>query len=98
MNGWSAWRVSQGALLARSFPLILHATISWQRSREAPMEALFIGQAYVDVTVLTDESPNGDEKAVAAAYAISFGGNAVTAAIACAKLGIAPDLSAQVAD
>jgi sugar/nucleoside kinase (ribokinase family) len=62
------------------------------------MQALFIGQAYIDVTFLTDEIPTGDEKAVAEEYAISFGGNAVTAAFACAKLGIAPDLLAQVAD
>src|SRR5215210_7638510 len=62
------------------------------------MEALFIGQAYIDVTFLTDEIPTGDEKAVAEEYAISFGGNAVTAAFCCAKLGIAPDLLAQVAD
>ena len=56
------------------------------------MEALFIGQTYIDVTFLADEIPTGDEKAVAEDYAISFGGNAVTAAFACAKLGIAPDL------
>jgi len=31
-------------------------------------------------------------------YAVSFGGNAVTAAFSCAKLGIAPDLLASVAD
>src|SRR3954447_5866297 len=62
------------------------------------MDALFIGQAYIDVTFLADELPTGDDKAVARAYAISFGGNAVTAAFACAKLGIAPDLLAQVAD
>jgi sugar/nucleoside kinase (ribokinase family) len=35
--------------------------------------------------------PSGDEKTVARDYAVSFGGNAVTAAFACAKLGIAPD-------
>ena len=29
------------------------------------MEALFIGQTYIDVTFLTDEIPTGDEKAVA---------------------------------
>ena len=52
------------------------------------MEALFIGQAYIDVTFLTDRMPTGDEKHVASAYAISFGGNAVTAAFCCAKLGI----------
>ena len=62
------------------------------------MQALFIGQAYIDVTFLADHIPTGDEKAVARDYAISFGGNAVTAAFACAKLGIAPDLLTQVAD
>lgn len=62
------------------------------------MEALFIGQTYIDVTFVTDEIPTGDEKAVARDYAISFGGNAVTAAFACAKLGIVPDLLTSVAD
>lgn len=62
------------------------------------MRALFIGQTYIDVTFLTDEIPTGDEKTVARDYAISFGGNAVTAAFACAKLGIAPDLLSSVAD
>ena len=62
------------------------------------MEALFIGQAYIDVTFLTDRMPTGDEKHVASAYAISFGGNAVTAAFCCAKLGIVPELLATVAD
>ena len=38
------------------------------------MEALFIGQAYIDVTFLTDRMPTGDEKHVASAYTISFGG------------------------
>jgi len=42
--------------------------------------------------------PTGDEKHVASAYTISFGGNAVTAAFCCAKLGIVPDLLATVAD
>jgi sugar/nucleoside kinase (ribokinase family) len=42
--------------------------------------------------------PTGDEKLVASAYAVSFGGNAVTAAFCCAKLGIEPDLIAPVAD
>jgi len=50
------------------------------------MQALFIGQTYIDVTFLTDRLPVGDEKQVASAYAISFGGNAVTAAFCCAKL------------
>jgi sugar/nucleoside kinase (ribokinase family) len=62
------------------------------------MKALFIGQTYIDVTFLADSLPTGDEKAVARDYAISFGGNAVTAAFTCAKLGIAPDLLASVAD
>lgn len=51
------------------------------------MEALFIGHAYIDVTMLADEMPSGDEKMVARDYAVSFGGNAVTAGFACAKLG-----------
>jgi sugar/nucleoside kinase (ribokinase family) len=62
------------------------------------MQALFIGQTYIDVTFLTDRMPTGDEKHVASAYAVSFGGNAVTAAFCCAKLGIPPDLLATVAD
>lgn len=62
------------------------------------MQALFIGQSYIDVTMLADEVPKGDDKAVATDYAVSFGGNAVTAAFACAKLGTIPDLLASVAD
>jgi sugar/nucleoside kinase (ribokinase family) len=62
------------------------------------MQALFIGQTYIDVTFLTDRMPTGDEKHVASAYAVSFGGNAVTAAFCCAKLGIAPDVLTTVAD
>jgi sugar/nucleoside kinase (ribokinase family) len=62
------------------------------------MQTLFIGQTYIDVTFLMDRIPTGDEKDVASAYSISFGGNAVTAAFCCAKLGIAPDLLATVAD
>jgi sugar/nucleoside kinase (ribokinase family) len=62
------------------------------------MDALFIGQSYIDITFLADRIPTGDEKAVARDYAVSFGGNAVTAAFCCAKLGIAPDLIASVAD
>src|SRR5438132_1775402 len=64
----------------------------------ASMKALFIGQSYIDVTFLADEIPTGDEKSVARDYAVSFGGNAVTAAFCCAKLGLAPDLLASVAD
>ncbi|MBV9825029.1 MAG: sugar kinase [Alphaproteobacteria bacterium] len=62
------------------------------------MRALFIGQTYIDVTFLTDRLPTGDEKHVASAYAVSFGGNAVTAAFCCAKLSIIPDLMTSVAD
>ncbi len=62
------------------------------------MQALFIGQTYIDVTFITDHMPTGDEKGVAKAYAVSFGGNAVTAAFCCAKLGIVPDLIATVAN
>jgi sugar/nucleoside kinase (ribokinase family) len=62
------------------------------------MDALFIGQTYIDVTVIADHIPTGDEKAVASDYAISFGGNAVTAAFCCAKLGAKPDLIATLAD
>ena len=62
------------------------------------MQALFIGQTYIDVTFLTDRLPVGDEKSVASEYAVSFGGNAVTAAFCCAKLSIKPDLIAPIAD
>ncbi|MEM8704477.1 MAG: PfkB family carbohydrate kinase, partial [Pseudomonadota bacterium] len=62
------------------------------------MQALFIGQAYIDVTFLTDNLPTGDEKAIARDYAISFGGNAVTAAFCCAKLGGRPDVLCSLAD
>jgi sugar/nucleoside kinase (ribokinase family) len=62
------------------------------------MQALFIGHTYIDVTFLTDRVPTGDEKHVASAYAVSFGGNAVTAAFCCAKLSIVPELIATVAD
>jgi sugar/nucleoside kinase (ribokinase family) len=62
------------------------------------MEALFIGQTYIDVTFIADRIPTGDEKDVARDYAISFGGNAVTAAFCCARLGVAPDLLTTLAD
>jgi sugar/nucleoside kinase (ribokinase family) len=62
------------------------------------MQALFIGQTYIDVTFLADHMPVGDEKSVAAEYAVSFGGNAVTAAFCCAKLSMKPDLITTVAD
>jgi len=62
------------------------------------MDALFIGQTYIDVTLISDRMPVGDEKDVADDYAVSFGGNAVTAAFACAKLGTIPDLLTSLAD
>ena len=62
------------------------------------MEALFIGQAYIDVTFLSDHLPVGDEKTIAKDYNVSFGGNAVTAAFCCAKLGFKPDLLCSLAD
>jgi sugar/nucleoside kinase (ribokinase family) len=62
------------------------------------VEALFIGQTYIDVTFLTDHLPTGDEKHVASAYAVSFGGNAVTAAFCCAKFAMVPELITSVAD
>lgn len=54
---------------------------------EFALDALFIGHAYIDVTMLAEKMPTGDEKTVARDYAVSFGGNAVTAGFACAKLG-----------
>lgn len=62
------------------------------------MQALFIGQTYIDVTFLTDHFPTGDDKAVADDYSVSFGGNAVAAAFCCAKLGVVPDLLTSLAD
>src|SRR6478752_9246275 len=62
------------------------------------MDALFIGQTYIDVTLQADRIPTGDEKTVASDYAVSFGGNAVTAAFCCAKLGVVPDLLTSLAD
>jgi sugar/nucleoside kinase (ribokinase family) len=62
------------------------------------MQTFFIGQSYIDVTFVTDHMPEGDDKYVAHDYAISFGGNAVTAAFCCAKLGIKPDLLATQAN
>lgn len=62
------------------------------------MQTLFIGQAYIDITFITDHMPTGDEKVLAERYAVSFGGNAVTAAFCCAKLGIKPELLTSYAD
>ena len=62
------------------------------------MDALFIGQTYIDIVFQADHIPTGDEKEVARDYAVSFGGNAVTAAFCCAKLGVKPDLLSSLAD
>jgi sugar/nucleoside kinase (ribokinase family) len=62
------------------------------------MDSLFIGQTYIDIVFLADAIPTGDDKAVARDYAVSFGGNAVTAAFCCAKLGCKPDLLTSLAD
>lgn len=62
------------------------------------MQALFIGQTYIDVTFIAETLPTGDKKMVAEDYAVSFGGNAVTAAFACAKLGIKPELMTSLAN
>jgi len=61
------------------------------------LDALFIGHAYIDVSMIADALPHGDEKSVAKDYAVSFGGNSATAAFACAKLGQSPDLLIPVA-
>jgi sugar/nucleoside kinase (ribokinase family) len=61
------------------------------------MSTLFIGHSYIDITFLTDHIPTGDEKAVADDYAVSFGGNAVTAAFCASKLGADTKLIASLA-
>jgi sugar/nucleoside kinase (ribokinase family) len=87
-------RVVRAAALAKS----TRASTGRRRSKAKTVQALFIGQTYIDVTFLTDRLPTGDEKHVASSYAVSFGGNAVTAAFCCAKLSIVPDLIASLAD
>jgi sugar/nucleoside kinase (ribokinase family) len=62
------------------------------------MQALFIGHTYIDVTFICRHFPTGDEKTLADDYAVSFGGNSVTAAFCCAKLGIVPDLLTTLGD
>ncbi len=62
------------------------------------MNGLFIGHTYIDVTMIADRMPQGDEKDVARDYAVSFGGNAVTAAFAAARLGARADLICPVAE
>lgn len=62
------------------------------------MNGLFIGQSYIDVTMIADRMPQGDDKDVARDYAVSFGGNAVTAAFAAARLGAKADLLCPVAE
>jgi len=62
------------------------------------MNALFIGQTYIDVTMLAPAMPTGDDKAVADDYAVAFGGNAVTAAFCAARFGQSVDLLTSLAD
>ena len=62
------------------------------------MTALFVGHSYIDMTMVTDVMPSGDEKMVARDYAVSFGGNAVTSAFACARLGATTDLLTTLSD
>lgn len=62
------------------------------------MKALFIGQTYIDVTMLASAMPCGDDKAVADDYAVAFGGNAVTAAFCAARFGQSVDLLTSLAD
>ncbi|MFN3892144.1 MAG: sugar kinase [Beijerinckiaceae bacterium] len=62
------------------------------------MNSLFIGQTYIDVTILADAMPSGDDKAVARDYAISFGGNAVTAGFCAARLGHGVDMLTSLSD
>jgi sugar/nucleoside kinase (ribokinase family) len=62
------------------------------------LTALFVGHSYIDMTMITAAMPTGDEKTVADDYAVSFGGNAVTAAFTCAKLGVSTDLLTTLAD
>ena len=96
MSIYRRWRPPSSA---RSRHLLPRAGEGARRIGDRPgMEALFIGQTYIDVTIRTESMPTGDEKAVAHDYAVSFGGNAVTAAFACAKLGIVPDLVTSLAD
>jgi sugar/nucleoside kinase (ribokinase family) len=62
------------------------------------MQTLFIGHTYIDITFICDRLPTGDDKTLADDYAVSFGGNAVTAAFACARLGLVPDLLTTLGD
>jgi len=62
------------------------------------MNALFIGQTYIDVTMLAPAMPTDDDKAVADDYAVAFGGNAVTAAFCAARFGQSVDLLTSLAD
>src|SRR5205823_5526810 len=90
------WRANADARLSKGGPP--SRTWSPRGIQGCHMEALFIGQTYIDVTFVADHIPTGDDKDVARDYAVSFGGNAVTAAFCCARLGIPPDLLTSIAD
>ncbi len=61
-------------------------------------DAFFIGRGYIDTTYVVDKIPAGDDKEVAQDYAVSFGGNAVTAGFCGAHLGLIPDMLSTWAD
>ena len=63
-----------------------------QPRTELKGSALIIGHPYIDIELVVDEIPHGDEKVLASEGVVSFGGNAVTAAFCCSKLGFVPDL------
>lgn len=60
--------------------------------------ALFVGHGYIDIELVVEKVPIGDEKVLASQAAVSFGGNAVTAAFCCARLGFVPDLLSSSAE
>jgi sugar/nucleoside kinase (ribokinase family) len=62
------------------------------------MESLFIGHTYIDVTIVANHIPTGDEKAVADDYAFGLGGNSVIAAFTNAKYGRHTNLMTTVAE
>ena len=62
------------------------------------MKALFIGHFVTDINVRVPNLPKENEKIAMTERKSSFGGNAVTAAFACAKLNVNTHLITQVAD
>jgi len=58
----------------------------------ATSPALFIGNSCLDITLPVKRLPTRDEKIVATESACGIGGGALTAAVACATLGITPSI------